>query len=168
MISATVGLLLDALTESDSLPAQIISGVLGVSWALLTFFIIPVIVFEKPSTTGMFRQSGQTFKKTYGESVVSLFGATVVGLLAALPFVAVGGAIILVTGVTAAALPFIVIGVAVGQVVTFSIRGIVKTGLYFYAQEGERPTEFDEIFDQLNLSGQRDGAQTTGSQFGGI
>lgn len=172
IISASVGLIIDAISESDSVFAQILAMVIGVAWSLLTFFIIPVIVFEKPSTTEMFRQSGQRFKETYGETIIGMFGATIAGLLIGIPFFMAGIAALEVLGSLLIGGPLIVIGVALAQIVSFTIRGIVKTGLYFYAEEGQRPNEFNQIFDALDLSKQSDSdtdsSQNAGAQFGGI
>lgn len=169
VISATVGLIIDAISESDSIFAQILAVVLGVSWSLLTFFIIPVIVFEKPSTTDMFRQSGQRFKETYGETIIGMFGATIAGLVVGIPFFLAGVAALEILGSLLVGGPLIIIGIALAQVVSFTIRGIVKTGLYFYAQEGQRPNEFNQIFDALDLSAQSDSdtdsPKNTGPQF---
>lgn len=172
VITATVGLIIDALSESDSIGAQVLGAVLGVSWSVLTFFIIPVIVFEKPSTTEMFRQSGQTFKETYGETLISMFGATIAGLAVGVPFFLAGVAALEILATPLVGGPLIIIGVALAQVVSFTIRGIVKTGLYFYAQERQRPSEFNRIFDALDLSEQSDpdtsSPKNTGPQFGGV
>ena len=172
VISATVGLIIDAISESDSVFAQILAAVLGVSWSLLTFFIIPVIVFENPSTTEMFRQSGQRFKETYGETIIGMFGATIAGLVVGIPFFLAGLAALEILGSLLVGIPLVIIGIALAQVVSFTVRGIVKTGLYFYAEEGQRPDEFNQIFDALDLSerseSDTDGPQNTGPQFGGV
>lgn len=173
LISATVGLILDAIQESsESIIGQILSALVGVAWTLLTFFVVPVIVFENPSVRDMFSRSGETFKQTYGETPISLAGTTIIGMLCGSILMLPGLGLLFGVGGTIgfAGIPLAIAGIAVAQLVSTTLRGIVKTALYFYATEGERPDGFEEVFDTLDYE---DNAHT-GSQgqsqygFGGV
>ena len=149
-ISATVGLVLDAISESDSMVGQVLSAIFGIAWTLMTFFVIPVIVFEKPSVRGMFERSAGLFRDTFGETPISLAGVSIVGLLAALPALVPGAYLLFVAGQPLAGIPLFVVGVLTAQLLSSTLRGIVKTSLYFYATEEQRPDEFDGVFDELD------------------
>jgi hypothetical protein len=151
-ISATVGLVLDAIAESDSTVGQVLSAIFGIAWTLMTFFVIPVIVFEKPSIREMFERSAGLFRDTFGETPISLAGVNVVALLAALPALLPGAYLAFVAGQLLLGLPLFVVGVLIAQLLSSTLRGIVKTSLYFYATEEQRPDEFDGIFDRLDES----------------
>lgn len=152
-ISATVGVILDAISSSDSLLGQALAVIFGIAWTLTTFFVVPVIVFEKPSVRGMFTRSAKTFKQTFGETPISLIGVNIVAIVAALPLLAPGGYLLFVAEMAVVGIPLFVGGVLVSQLVSYTLRGIVKTSLYYYAAEGERPEEFDDVFDQLEETG---------------
>jgi len=153
VISATVGVVLDAVASSDSLLGKALAVVFGTAWTLLTFFIVPVVVFEKPSVRGMFTQSARTFKQTFGETPVGLVGVNIVAIVAALPLLGPGAYLLFAVELPVASVPLIVGGLLVSQLVSYTLRGIVKTSLYYYAAEGERPEKFGEVFEQLEETG---------------
>lgn len=165
-ISATVGVVLDAIAESDSTVGQVLSAVFGIAWTLLTFFVIPVIVFEKPSVKAMFERSAGLFKETFGETPISLFGVNVLAILVALPVLAPGAYFLFVAERAVVGLPLFVVGVLIGQLLSSTLRGIVKTALYVYSTEGTRPDEMGGMIDQL---GDRGGyGRTGGPRTGGV
>ena len=152
LISATVGIVLDAISESDSMVGQILAAIFGVAWTLMTFFVIPVIVFEKPSIREMFERSAGLFRDTFGETPISLAGVSLLGLIAALPALVPGAYLLFVAEQPLLGIPLFVVGVLIVQLLSSTLRGIVKTSLYFYATEEQRPDEFDGIFDELDRS----------------
>jgi len=149
IISATVGVILDAIADSDSIVTQVLAAILGVAWTLMTFFVIPVIVFEKPSIRGMFTRSAKTFKETFGETPIGLIGVNIVAIVAVLPLLAPGAYLLFVSEMPIVGVPLLVGGLLLSQLISYTLRGIVKTALYYYAAEGERPEKFDDVFDQL-------------------
>ena len=54
VISAIVGMIIRAIEKQDSIVARIVAVVFSAAWSIITYFIIPVIVFEDQSVTGMF------------------------------------------------------------------------------------------------------------------
>ncbi|MDX1744992.1 MAG: DUF6159 family protein, partial [Halobacteriales archaeon] len=81
LVSAIVGVLLRVLERQNNLVGRIAAGIFGIAWSILTYFIIPVIVFEDVDTQGMFRRSGETFRGTWGETAGAGFGVGVVTVL---------------------------------------------------------------------------------------
>ncbi|WP_299267905.1 DUF6159 family protein [Halorientalis sp.] len=167
VVSATVGVVLDAITNSDSFVTQALAAVFGVAWTLMTFFVVPVIVFEKPSVRAMFTRSAKTFKQTFGETPIGLVGVSIVAIVAALPLLAPGAYLLFVAEMPVAGVPLLVGGLLVSQLISYTLRGIVKTSLYYYAAEGDRPAEFGDVFDELAASADTStpaGPTTGGSQ----
>lgn len=148
LIAATIGLIINGMENSDSRGSRVLGSIFGVAWTLLTFFIIPVIVFEKTSVKGMFSRSVGTFKQTWGETPISLIGVQLISILVGIPLFFIG--FIALSANTVIGIGLILVGVLVAFLVAQTLEGIIKTTLYLYATEGKRPPEFDNVdFDQL-------------------
>lgn len=169
LVAATVGVIINALENSNSTASRIVGTLFGLAWTVLTFLIIPTIVFERTSMTGMFKRSGELFKQTWGETPISLVAINIVAFLVALPAVVLGFAAISVdlvyTGIA-----IIFVGVLAGFLLSQTLQGVLKTALYVYATEGKIPSEFDNV-DMNDLPGDqrpRRGAQSGPGMGGGF
>jgi len=144
VIAATVGVIIDAIESSDSIIGQVFAWVFGVAWSVITFLVVPVAVLgEDSSVRGMFSRSGRTFRENIGETVVGVFAPRVVGGVIAVLTIGVVVAL-LELGVTwLVVFPVLVVGLVAAQLLSTTVRGIVKTSLYVYATEGKQPRGFD-------------------------
>jgi len=166
VITATVGLILNAIENNNSAVGRTLAAIVGFTWAIVTFFVVPTAVLDRDSSLkDMFTRSGSIFKGQWGETAIG-FGAVRVieGVIA---FIGIGlGFLVfaLTESIIAAAViaaPFVIAGVLVSQ----TVQGIVKTALYVYAREGKRPSEFEgRNFDDL---GQEQGGSPTSGGFAG-
>lgn len=163
LISATVGLIINAIEGSDSRVGRILAAIIGVAWTVMTFFVVPTAVLDRDSSVKeMFTRSGSIFKSQWGETVIGfgavrvidgLFGIVGVGL-GLLALEGLGSPILAVV----LAVPFLI----TGAVLSSAVRGVIKTALYVYARDGRRPSEFDgEDFDNLgrSINGKSTGGQ---------
>ncbi|WP_435360470.1 DUF6159 family protein [Haloarchaeobius sp. DFWS5] len=149
VIAATVGVVLQAIRSEDSIVGDILAGIVSVGWGILTYFVVPVVVFEDVSITEAISRSGETFKRTWGETAGAGFGVglvsvlfTIVGIvLAGLAFVVLGGSAVGFAGALAFSVVVVLGTVLVGQTLT----GIAKTALYVYATDGRQPSAFDDV-----------------------
>jgi Family of unknown function (DUF6159) len=140
LISATVGVILRVIAERTKIVGRIIAYFVGAAWSIATYFIVPVMIFEKRGVGDSLKESIALIKKTWGESLVAAGGVGIfIGLLAVAGLV-LPVALIFVSPTAA------VIGLAVmvvywlGLVVLNStLTGIFRTGLYLYAREGRVP-----------------------------
>lgn len=146
VVAATLGTVLYVLDEKFGAFGSLARLVFDLAWALLTYFIVPVIVLD--SETGIRRQlrrSGSLFRETWGESVSATLGVSFVFLVAALPGVALlaGGYFLLHGPLAAGAL--VVGGVVVVAAVVGSqtVTAIARTALYRYATTGDRVGPFE-------------------------
>ncbi|QSG10711.1 putative membrane protein [Halapricum desulfuricans] len=164
VIAAVVGVIIQAIESQDNIVAEVLAGLFAVAWSVMTYFVVPVIVFEDTSVTGMFSESARTFKDTWGESIGAMgainlvtFAFVLVGaLLGVVTFLVVPSGI----GVAAAVvvgLSGIVLGLLIGK----SLTGIAKTALYVYATEQTAP-EFFEDMDFSGLGGDRGSSSVGG------
>src|SRR5438128_5659946 len=74
LVSATVGVILRFLADRAGFIGKIIIGLLGAAWSIATYFIVPVMIFEKRSLRDSVKQSTQLIAKTWGESLVAAGG----------------------------------------------------------------------------------------------
>ncbi|MCL9816814.1 DUF6159 family protein [Natronocalculus amylovorans] len=169
LISATVSILFRMLENSDTPVASIMRSIFAIGWSIMTFFIVPVLVFEDVTATSMFKRSGETFRDTWGETLGAGFGITAIVL---------GIGVILVISAVAISIPLLVLSAGLGVLLTIvlvalamvftylisqTIWGIAKTALYVYATEGVAPSQF-ENFDFETLGGRTDRSATPGTK----
>ncbi|MFW5984053.1 MAG: DUF6159 family protein [Halobacteria archaeon] len=150
VIAAVVGVIIQMIESNDNAVARILASLFAVAWGVMTYFVVPVIVFRDPSVRGMFEESARTFKDTWGESIGAMGAINIVTFLFALAGVAVAaGVFFLVPAAGSARLiltvlvggPAIIFGFLVGKTLT----GVAKTALYVYATENESPEYFEDI-----------------------
>jgi hypothetical protein len=139
-ISATVGLILRSLEERAGIVGRIAIGIVGVAWGAITFFVVPVLLYEPVGVVEGIKRSGSIFKQRWGETFVGQGAIGLAMFLIALPLVAIGGLL------AAAALPIgiavIVLTVAVVSAVGSAMSGIFNAALYRYATTGEASGAF--------------------------
>ena len=160
-ISATVGIIINGIENSDSRIARIFGTIFGLAWTLMTFFIIPVIVFEHASVREMFEGSAGTFKETWGETPISLIGIQLVSTVIVLPF-ALLGLLMFSSGLALAGIALVLAGVFLSYLIAQTLQGVVKTTLYLYAKEGVKPDEFDDLASETQRQSTTPAATTGG------
>ncbi len=149
LVAATVGLILKAIENRSERVATVISGLLGMAWSAVTYFVVPVIVVERANPLKAGKRSLNILKKTWGEALTANFGIGMLVLLASLlAFVP------LVLGFAALGTQYVplgITGIAVGVImllvislVSSTLNTIIVGALYLYAAEGTVPSQFDE------------------------
>ncbi len=162
-ISATVSVILRSLEDSDSGVARVVGSLFALGWTVMTFFIVPVIVFEEVSVRSMFSRSASAFRDTWGETIGAGFGitliVTLVGVVLAIGALAVSIPLTALFPAPGIALTILLLlGVAITTyLLSQTIWGIAKTALYVYAVEGRVPEGF-ENFDFERLGGRTEEA----------
>lgn len=148
LLSATVGTVIVILEDNIPGVGSLVHSVLGLTWGMLTFFIVPVIVLERIGRLRSdLRYSGKAFADTWGESVTATVGIGV----AFLPPAIVGGillgyAFIFGSGVSALVLGAIGGALLVTTAVLAEVIGMVaRTSLYHYAKTGESVPVVDAL-----------------------
>jgi hypothetical protein len=123
---------------------RLIGSIAGLAWSVVTFLVLPVLVFEGLGPIAAVKRSSQLFKKTWGENLMTNAGIGIVGMFAMLAgavplalFVLIGGPIAIV-GIVA----FVTWCIAVMLVVT-ALTGIFQTALYRFAT-GDPVPGFDD------------------------
>ncbi len=156
LISATVGLILrliiDKIEESEKLGpigkivGMIFIGLLGMAWSFLTFFVVPVMIFENKSVFASIKHSGSLFKKTWGENVIGQFSMGLVFLLLGLAGL---GALVLAF-LSGSLMVIVVVGGltllywTLLAILSASLNGIFVAALYNYATTGKVPSAYSQ------------------------
>lgn len=135
LISGTVGLIFRAFRKRMRLLSQLFEW----AWGIVTFFVVPVILFENVSVTKSIGRSKDVITKTWGEAFVGRFG---MGLL----FILFGflGLVFPIGGYYL----YPMTGLAVGIIVAFvywmillviysAANGVLTAALYRYASTGK-------------------------------
>jgi len=143
LITATVGLVIQAIQRRvGGIAGALIGAAGGASWGILTYFMIPILLYEDQRPWPALKRSGHLFISTFGRTLVT---NVVLGLLIGLGIV---GAVVLgVIGLYflfggSVALGLVLIGVAIAVAVIVALigsaaEGILRAALYRYATTGK-------------------------------
>jgi hypothetical protein len=157
LLAATVGLLLRILDDLASrlgkvgqIVAQLVIGLIGMAWSIVTIFVVPVLVYEGVGPIDAVKKSTQIIKKTWGESLIKAIG---LGLIQFFVFFLI---IIMTGGLTYLLMQQfeftgMLIGIGIGALllllagIIFSVAStIFNTALYVYANNSMVPSGFNE------------------------
>lgn len=143
LLATTVGLLL-TIVESRLRPlGRLVVRVVGAAWSAVTFFVVPVLLYEPAGPLAAVRRSSSLFRARWGEQFSGEVGIGLVGLVAAVPFVVAAVAVAQVS--TDAAWLVVAIGVAVAMTLTSTLSAVLSAALYAYAAEGAARGPFTAI-----------------------
>jgi hypothetical protein len=147
LITASVGMVLRAIQERSGLLGRLVAGFIGIAWNLVTFFVVPVILFEPLPVGASIKRSAQIFRERWGEQVTGNATIGVAMFVIALPILAVGGLLIAAAPVIGIAFTVITLGalMAVGA----ACSGVFNAALYRYATTGAS----SEAFTEADLNG---------------
>lgn len=135
-IAATVGLALRALEERLGRGGRILTAMAGVAWSVLTFFVVPVMVFEDARVGEAMTRSARLFKERWGETLTGTASVGLAIFILGLPFVPV------VVGLAMQDKLAMAVGIAMVVfgglgVLGAAVTGVYNAALYRYATTGE-------------------------------
>tara|TARA_B100000085_G_scaffold68237_1_gene60972 strand:+ start:415 stop:1251 length:837 start_codon:yes stop_codon:yes gene_type:complete len=144
-IIVTIVAILIAIIRGDrrenSIFREIFASIIQAGWAMMTFFVVPIIVSENIGPINAIKRSTSLFKQTWGDQVVANFGFGIFQLFGVLLGVVVYWFFGLFSPVLGAVLGG---SLAVASVaIIYTLEGIYKAALYEFAL-GEKPLEFQQ------------------------
>jgi hypothetical protein len=145
LISATIGLILHLIEERFELVGKIAASLIGGAWALVTYFVIPVLVLEDKGVVDSVKGSVALIQKTWGESIVGSASMAIIFVVIGV-VAAIGVFITLLIGNAALfviTLALFLVFVVLLAVVYAAMEGIYVTALYTYAKTGTVPSAFN-------------------------
>jgi Family of unknown function (DUF6159) len=141
LVAATVGLLLSGLRDRSNKLLSLLAAGLSLAWALITYLIVPVLLFEDRGIFGSIHRSEELFRAHWGEQVAGSFGFGLLGALLSIPAVLLPLALwrsgYLVEGIILMAVYLLIL-----TTVMSAAKGIFTVALYRYASEGVAPPGF--------------------------
>ncbi len=149
-ISATVGIILRTIEQRLGLLGRIVIALVGCAWTVVTYFAVPVLVFEQVGAGDAVRRSAELMKKSWGEAMVASVGTNVVfsylSLLGMFPF---GAGIYLAAHEAPLAASFGVASLGIFYwlflaVVSSAIKSVFQVALYRYAATGVVPGGYSQ------------------------
>jgi len=147
IFAATVGLIIRAIQERVGFIGKMIMGAVGIAWTMATYFVVPVLIYEKLGPWGSVKRSASIFKNTWGEMIVGNLGLGAVffllALLGILPIilgVVIGGTAAIVAGAAIAVVYWLILAVIVS-----AAQSVLAAALYRYATTGKVSEEFQEM-----------------------
>jgi hypothetical protein len=135
-------MILRSLQERAGLIGRILLGLVGVAWNVLTFFVVPVLLYEPVGVGDAIKRSASIFKERWGEQFI---GNATIGLaffLLSIPVVVVGG--LVAAAVPVLGIPLLVVAIGALMAVAAACTGVFNAALYRYATTGESSGAFDE------------------------
>src|SRR5216117_3902627 len=146
LLTATVGLVLRAIAQRFGFIGRIIAGIAGAAWGIVTYLVVPVLIFEKIGPWAAVKRSGSLLRQTWGEAAGGYLTLGGMFILLALPALlvillglVVGGVVGLLVGLAIAVVYWLILGL-VGS----AAQSILVTALYRYATTGKLGFGFPE------------------------
>tara|TARA_B100000945_G_scaffold223026_1_gene180154 strand:- start:10579 stop:11427 length:849 start_codon:yes stop_codon:yes gene_type:complete len=120
---------------------ELFASFLQAGWAMMTFFVVPIIVSENLGPISAIKRSSGLFKQTWGNQVAANFGFGIFQILAILASGAIGWIFGLVSPIFGMIVGFLCASISVS--IIYTLEGIYKAALYEFAM-GEKPLEFEQ------------------------
>ncbi|MFH1222562.1 MAG: DUF6159 family protein [Candidatus Micrarchaeota archaeon] len=163
VISATVGMVLRTLTSGDNknFIGPLLASLLGASWSLMTFFVIPVLVIEGQDPLSAIKRSLDLWKSVLssgqnirnagtigiggGALALAIFLVYLISIMALFYAVGMNSTLLI------PALVVFLLLIAVTQVLLNTVNMIFVTMIYHYAVSGEDPEnlQIEETIKQV-------------------
>ncbi|MBG54401.1 MAG: hypothetical protein CL795_01120 [Chloroflexi bacterium] len=120
---------------------ELFASFLQAGWAMMTFFVVPIIVSENLGPISAIKRSSGLFKQTWGNQVAANFGFGIFQILAISASGAIGWIFGLVSPIFGMIVGFLCASISVS--IIYTLEGIYKAALYEFAM-GEKPLEFEQ------------------------
>jgi len=150
------------------LVADLIISFAGITWNLATFFVLPIMVYEKLSVREACRRSSMMLRERWGEMVIGFVSINgIIGIAVLIPILVgfslfFGSVLIqaywnfhfdpfhfIIVGLAIAFLGALIIGLIGVGVIDPAAKTIFRTALYIYTIEGVVPSSYSkELLDE--------------------
>ena len=145
LLTATVGMIIQALRERAGGLANLLLGGIDLAWNVASFLTIPAIVIDDKGPIDGFKTSAGLLRRTWGENLASQVGFGLLSFVAIIPAIVLV-AIAAASGITAFMVAAFVIAaawIALVIAVVSALGGIFRAALYMYATSGQTPAGFE-------------------------
>jgi hypothetical protein len=143
-IAATIGFLLGMIESRSQRGRSIVAGILGISWTMISYLALPLIVVEKTNPFFAMDFSMDMMRRTWGEQVIGNFSFGLIFTLFCLPVFP----FLLLLNKTWGASSFlpsliiIFIYLIILGIFQSALQTIFNAVIYVFARDGKVPDEF--------------------------
>lgn len=143
-LAATVGMILRLIEERLEWVGRIVVGLIGAAWNIATYFVIPVLVYERLSPMDAVKRSASLFRETWGERAIVAVSFGLLSFLLAIPAIIAP----IAAGALFGAIPFfVVLALAIVYLVLLAVvmaalNGVFVAALYHFATSGQAAGPF--------------------------
>ncbi|HZT65835.1 MAG TPA: DUF6159 family protein [Acidimicrobiales bacterium] len=134
-LSATVGLVLRGVEQRAGIFGAVVGRLAGVAWSVVTFLVVPILVFEPVGPIEAVKRSGLLFRSRWGEQLVGNGSISAAMIILAIPLALVCA--VLATIAAPLAIAFGVLAFGVLMAAGSAMTAIFNAALYRYAVSGE-------------------------------
>lgn len=131
VINSTVGLVLQAIRERAGFVGDLVVGLIGAAWNVVTWLVLPIIIIEGIGPVAAIRRSATMLKQTWGENLIAQLGFGLIGLLLLLPGLLIFGGLSFV--IPFVGIPLLLVWVAIVLTIMSALSAIYRTALYRFA-----------------------------------
>lgn len=147
IVTATVSVILRSFEERAGFLGRIVIGLIGMAWAVVTFLVLPIVVFENVGVGTAIKRSAEMLKRTWGENLIVNLGIGLISVVLTLP------AILVVVGAAFTGNVAVIIGAVVLAAVwiigvscwSSAMTAVFQLALYRYATQTPLPSEFAQV-----------------------
>jgi hypothetical protein len=143
VISATVGMVLNMISDRSKGVGRFVVSLVGLAWNLATYLAVPVLVIEGVGPIEAVKRSAGLLKKTWGEQIAGNFSIGLIfGLIAFLIVIAAVPLVYLAVTLESLAAIIAVVAIIVLLLiflglVNSTLNGIYIAAVYRYAADGQ-------------------------------
>jgi len=153
LVAASAGLVLSTLRDRSNKLLSILAAGLSLAWSLITYLIVPVVLFEDRSVLGSIHRSEELFRSHWGEQVAGSFGFGLLSTVLAIPAVVLALAcwrLDPIAGIILGTVYLLILATVIS-----AVKGIFTVALYRYAAAGTAPPGFSAHVIDGALGGRR-------------
>ncbi len=153
LVAASVGMVLSSLRDRNSKLLSVVAAGLNIAWSLVTYLIVPVLLFEDRGVFASLHRSSELFRSHWGEQVAGSFGFGLLSTLLSIPAVVLAvlcWRVDPIAGIILAGVYLLILAT-----VTSAVRGVFTVALYRYATAGSPPPGFSADVIDGALGGRR-------------
>lgn len=153
LVAASVGMVLSSLRDRNNKLLSVVAAGLNIAWSLVTYLIVPVLLFEDRGVFASLHRSSELFRSHWGEQVAGSFGFGLLSALLSIPAVVLAvlcWRIDPIAGIILAGVYLLILAT-----VTSAVRGVFTVALYRYATAGSPPPGFSADVIDGALGGRR-------------
>lgn len=153
LVAATVGVVLQSFRSRRNILGGLLGSALGLGWTLITYLIVPVLIFEDRGILDSIYYSADLFRKHWGEQVAGSFGFGLLNLVLFIPGLLMGALVWTYDPIAGLIVGFVYLLIL--ATVSSAVKGVFTVALYRYAAAGEVPPGFSASLIDGALGGRR-------------